>query len=155
MYTLRPGLAFVPIGSSRVSLQVFLHSPPPCSTQPAAMEAWMELQMAAIFGNLQALVDIARVAAEVGPNPTDAERVAVWQRLSKEDAEKQEEIKFNDGGGAMFMQKVNDESLSGRLEGSAPVCKPTSADEKLKGPKADENLEAKLMHGHFVQLKVH
>ena len=150
MYTLRPGLAFVPIGSSRVSLQVFLHSTP-----PAAMDAWMELQMAAIFGNLQAQADIDRVAAEVGPNPTDAERVAVWQRLSKEDAEKQEEIKFNDGGGTMFTQKVNDESLSGRLEGSAPVCKPTSADEKLKGPKADENLEAKLMHGHFVQLKVH
>ena len=115
----------------------------------------MELQMAAIFGNVQAQVNIDRVAVEVGPNPTDAERVAVWQHLLKEGAEKQEEIEFNDGGGTMFPQKVNDESLSGRLEGNAPVCNPTSADEKLKGPKADENLKAKLMHGHFVQLKVH
>jgi hypothetical protein len=118
------------------------------------MDAWMELQMDAISGNAEALVNIDRVAAEVGPNPTDAERVAVWQRMLKEDVEKQEEIEFNDGG-TMFPRMVNDESLNGRLEGNVPVCNPTSADEKLKDLKADENLEAKLMHGQFVQLKVH
>ena len=52
---------------------------------------FMELQLAAILDDPEALVAIDKVAAELGPNATDAEREVVWQRMLKENAEKKEE----------------------------------------------------------------
>ena len=62
----------------------------------SACDAWMELQMAAIFGNAEALAMVDKVSAEVGANPTEAQRVAVWQHIMlKEKAEKKSNQRSN------------------------------------------------------------
>ena len=43
----------------------------------SACDSWMDIQVAAIFGNAEALAAIDKVATELGPHATDAEREAV------------------------------------------------------------------------------
>ena len=57
----------------------------------SACDSWMDVQMASIFGNAEALMAIDKVAAELGPHATDAEREAVWQRM-KEKAEESSKL---------------------------------------------------------------
>ena len=46
----------------------------------------MQFQIDTLFGNAEAQANIDRVAAEVGSNPTEQERVEVWLRLKEQDA---------------------------------------------------------------------
>ena len=115
----------------------------------SACDSWMDIQMAAIFGNAEALAAIDKVAAELGPHATDAEREAVWQRMLKENAEEKaknepeepdarrprlntedvEEVRHDDQGRPQ-MRMVNDEPPSGRLEGNVLVYDPRGVDKK-------------------------
>ncbi len=44
----------------------------------------MALQSTAIFGNADAEAMVARLAAAVGPDPSEADRLATWMRLKEE-----------------------------------------------------------------------
>jgi hypothetical protein len=54
----------------------------------SAIDAWMKLQMDAILGDAEALAMVDKVSAEVGANPTEAQRVAVWQHIMLKEGEK-------------------------------------------------------------------
>ena len=68
----------------------------------AAYGNFMELQLAAILDDAEALVAIDKIAAELGPHATDAQREVVWQRMLKEKDTKPH-ILF--GGGASLLAK--------------------------------------------------
>ena len=123
----------------------------------SAYSSWMDIQMAAIFGNAEALAAIDKVTAELGPNATDAEREVVWQRVLKENAEEAEKAKkpdeseepdarrprlntedleevHHDDQGSPQMRMVNDEPPSGRLEGDVLVYDPRGVEEPAELP---------------------
>ena len=127
---------------------------------------FMELQLAAIMDDPEALVAIDKVAAELGANATDAQREVVWQRMLKENAEEAEKEKkeepeqpeepaasrprlntedveevHHDDDGRPQLRMVNDEPPNGLLEGAVLVCDPANADEKPENKKPDEKSE--------------
>ena len=63
---------------------------------------FMELQLAAILDDVEALAAIDKIAAELGPHATDAQREVVWQRMLKEKDTKPHPL-F--GGGASLLAK--------------------------------------------------
>ena len=68
----------------------------------SAFGNFMELQLAAILDDPEALVAIDKIAAELGPHATDAQREVVWQRTLKEKNTKPH-LLF--GGGASLLAK--------------------------------------------------
>ena len=68
----------------------------------AAYGTFMELQLAAILDDPEALAAIDKIAAELGPHGTDAQREVVWQRTLKEKNTKPH-LLF--GGGASLLAK--------------------------------------------------
>jgi len=128
----------------------------------SAIDAWMKLQMTAILGDAEALAMVDKVSAEVGANPTEAQRVAVWQRIMLEEKEKKEQPEeqpeeqpasrprlntedveevHHDDDGRPQLRMVNDEPPNGLLEGTVLVCDPAKADEKPENKKPDEKSE--------------
>ena len=125
---------------------------------------FMELQLAAIMDDPEALVAIDKVAAELGANATDAQREVVWQRMLKEKAEEAEKEKkeeqpeeptarrprlntedveevHHDDEGRPQLRMANDEPPNGLLEGGVLVCDPAKADKKPEDKKPDEKSE--------------
>ena len=133
----------------------------------AAYGTFMELQLAAILDDVEALVAIDKIAAELGPHGTDAQREVVWQRMLKENAEEAEKEKkeepeeqpeeptarrprlntedveevHHDDEGRPQLRMANDEPPNGLLEGGVLVCDPANADKKPENKKPDEKSE--------------
>ena len=128
----------------------------------SAIDAWMKLQMAAILGDAEAHAMVDKVSAEVGANPTEAQRVAVWQHIMLKEKEKKEQPEeqpeepaasrprlntedveevHHDDEGRPQLRMINDEPPNGLLEGTVLVSDPAKADEKPENKKPDEKSE--------------
>ena len=72
----------------------------------SAFDNFMQLQLAAILDDPEALVAIDKIAAELGPHATDAEREVVWQRMLKENAEEAEKAEKKEEPEQLFCRRT-------------------------------------------------